>query len=152
MQRRQSGAHLKTSTELTVRIERVEVVAADKFLRETDDGHVETHVTVVVRRVLCDVSRELSDLDHASASPTSMGAGRADLDLRLELALEAREEHLALSGLEAIDDRGNGSDVVRHREEDELLVDEVCEGHLRHVVVHERAGLSRSARGPKQSD
>lgn len=38
----------------------------------------------------------------------------ADLDLNLELSLEAREENFALTRLEAIDQGRNGTDIVRH--------------------------------------
>lgn len=70
-----------------------------------------------------------------------IGSGRAHLDLLLQLALEAAEQDLALTGLEAVDDRRNGADVVGHREEDELLVDKVGDGDLRDVVVEEGAAL-----------
>jgi hypothetical protein len=45
-----------------------------------------------------------------------------DLDVAAEVALEAREEDLALPGLEAVDDRRDGALEVGAREEDELLL------------------------------
>jgi hypothetical protein len=53
---------LKTRTELTVRVEDVEVVGSDEGLGETDDGSLERGVTVMVGGVLGDVSGELTDL------------------------------------------------------------------------------------------
>ena len=46
---------------------------------------------------------------------------RADLDLLAEVALEAGEEDLALRGLEAVEEGGEGALVVRHGEEDQFL-------------------------------
>lgn len=48
-----------------------------------------------------------------------------DLDLILELSLEAGEEHLPLPGLQAVTELRNGPGAIREREEDQLLVDEV---------------------------
>jgi hypothetical protein len=61
-----------------------------------------------------------------------------DLDLVLELALEAREQYLALGGLEAVHDVGDAALVVVVGEDDVLLVDEVGVlelSHLGHLAV-----------------
>lgn len=72
----------------------------------------------------------------------SINASRvAHLDLVLELALEATKEDLALAGLEAVDDRRDRTDIVGHREEDQLLVDKVADRDLVDVVVHVRPRL-----------
>lgn len=69
-----------------------------------------------------------------------------DLDLSLELLEVATIDDLPLSGLEAVDDRGDRSDVVGHREEDELLVDKVrVRDHLDRLVK-ERSGLIERGR------
>jgi hypothetical protein len=47
------------------------------------------------------------------------------LDFLMRLLLEATPNDLSLAGLETVRDARNGTDVVRHREEDELLVDEI---------------------------
>lgn len=62
-----------------------------------------------------------------------------DFDVRLEVALEAGEEHLALGGLQAVHQAGDGAHVVRHGKEDELLADEVRHQHAVRLVVHVRA-------------
>jgi hypothetical protein len=55
-------AALETRSELAVRVEHVDVVAADKVLREADNRALQRGVAVVVRRVLRDVTGKLSDL------------------------------------------------------------------------------------------
>lgn len=54
--------NLQSSTELPVGIENVEIVASDEFLSESNNRHVQTDFSVMVCRVLSDVSSELSDL------------------------------------------------------------------------------------------
>jgi hypothetical protein len=81
-----SGAtHSNASTELTVGIEQVDVVAADKVLSKTDNGHCKTDIAVVVCRFLRDITGKL-----------------LNLDLLDEVTLEASEQNLALTGLESI--------------------------------------------------
>ena len=93
---------------LTGREEEVDVVRSNVVLSHSDDGAVERRLTVVVRRVLADVARQLSDLD-----------------LALQLLLEAGVEHLALRGLEAVHDVRDRAVVVVLAEKHELAVDEV---------------------------
>jgi hypothetical protein len=97
-----------TSTKLTRRVEEVQVVGATVRLSHADDGSVERHVTVMVSRVLSNVSSELSHLD-----------------LGLEFLLEAGVEHLALGRFESIHDVRNRTHIVVLREENELSVDEL---------------------------
>lgn len=52
-------------------------------------------------------------------------APAADLELGLQVALETTEQDLALTRLQTIDDGGNGADIIRHREKNELAIDEV---------------------------
>ena len=63
----------------------------------------------------------------------------SDLDLTLQLALEARKQDLPLSWLETVTEAWNGSGAISDRELDELLVHEILvpEGLLRmvHIVV-----------------
>ena len=74
-------------------------------------------VVVVARRALGHIPSELRDLD-----------------LSLELALEAREEDLALPGLEPVHQRRDRPHVVHHGKVDELLVDKVAVGDGRDVT------------------
>ena len=117
-------AALEAGTELTGGHQEVDVVGSDEILRETDDGGNQGSLTVVVRGVLGDVTAELGHLD-----------------VRLELALEAREEHLALRGLEAVHDAGNGAQEICAGEEDKLLVDEIVVLDVVRGHVEEGAGL-----------
>jgi len=77
---------------------------------------------MMIGRVLCDVPTQLSDLD-----------------LTLELALEAGKQNLPLPWLETVAEARDGSGAISDRELDELLVDEilVSESLLRmvHIVV-----------------
>ena len=100
--------------------QQVDVVRAHEVLRHADDRAREAHLAVVVGRVLGHVARQLRHLD-----------------LLLELALEAGEEHLALRRLQPVDDGRDRPLVVRDGEEDELLVHEVAVGHGVDGVVHE---------------
>jgi hypothetical protein len=76
---------------------------------------------VVIGAVFCNVTRELGHFD-----------------LCLELPLEASKEDLSLTGLEAIADAWDRPHAVCHREEDQLLVDEVHVPQSVDVVVHKR--------------
>ena len=61
-----------------------------------------------------------------------------DLDFLLHLLLEARPDNLALTGLESIGSGWDRPDIIRHREKNELLVDEVRDreaGHLTSVSL-----------------
>ena len=65
----------------------------------------------------------------------------ADLDVALELALEAAEHDFALPWLEAVHDGGDGAHVVRQGEEYELLVHKVGVVQAGLAVVQKGAGL-----------
>lgn len=54
---------LVTSTVLTIRREKVNVVAANKILGEIDDGLCEGGFTMVICSVFRDVTDKLSDLE-----------------------------------------------------------------------------------------
>ena len=96
---------------LTDRQQKVDVVRADVVLSQVNDGAHEGLLTVMVGRHFTDGSGELSHLDFSFV-----------------VSLEAGEHHLALAGLEAVDNARNGTLVVQVGEEDQLLVDEVLEG------------------------
>jgi hypothetical protein len=112
------AAHVP-GAELSDGHEQVDVVGADEVLGHVDDGGLERGLAVVVHGVLGDVAGELRDLE-----------------LELEVPLEAGEEDLPLAGLEPVAQRGDAPEVVRVREVDQLLVDEVLVAQPLHVVVH----------------
>ena len=60
---------------------------------------------------------------------------RTNLDFLLEVTLETGPNDLALTRLQPIRYRRDGSNVVRHGEENQLSVDEVGEGNLSLRVV-----------------
>ena len=122
--------NLEARAELARRVEERDVVRADEGLRHADDGAGERGLAVVVRRVLRDVARELRDLDLV-------------LDHRLA-ALEAREEDLALAGLEAVDHRRDRAHVVGLAELHEVRVDELRDRHVLLVRVDEGLGVEVS--------
>ena len=68
----------------------------------------------------------------------------SDLDLLDDTFLETTKENLSLTWLETVCARGDGSDVVRHREEDELFVDKVRDGDGSDVVVEVSTRLTVS--------
>ena len=69
--------YLQTGAELSGWEEQVDVVAADKVLRERDDGGGERSLAVMVGAVLADVTAKLRHLD-----------------VRLQVALERTEQTL----------------------------------------------------------
>ena len=54
-----------------------------------------------------------------------MRYSRAYLDLLLQFALEARPDNFPLTGLEAVSNGRDRTNVVGHGEKNELLVDEI---------------------------
>jgi hypothetical protein len=58
-----------------------------------------------------------------------------DLNFLFHLLLEACPDDLALTGLESISSGWDRPDIVRHREKNELLVDEVGIWDLINVMV-----------------
>lgn len=89
------------------------------------------------------VTDELRDLCKLRVKTQSeQYVSRANLQFALHLAFEATEYNLALGRLETVNDRGNGSNVIRHGEENEFLVYELAVRDLIAVVIEERPGLS----------
>lgn len=78
--------YLQARAKLARGNEGIDIVGPDKVLRHVDDRHGKRLLSVVVRRVLRDVSGELRDFD-----------------LVLEFALEAGKEDLALPWLQSVD-------------------------------------------------
>jgi len=72
-----------------------------------------------------------------------------NLDLSLQLLEVATVDDLSLTRLEPIDDGRDGSNVVGHREEDELLVDEIGVRDDLDGLVEERSRLRNEINGRK---
>mmetsp|Transcript_10187 Transcript_10187/g.28817 ORF Transcript_10187/g.28817 Transcript_10187/m.28817 type:complete len:406 (-) Transcript_10187:349-1566(-) len=119
-------ATLQPGSELPRWEQQVHVVGPNVVLGQANNGAGKTLLSVVVRRVLRDVSRELGDLD-----------------VGLEVALEPTVHDLPLAGLEAIEDTRNGPLQISPGEQDQFLVDEVLVRDLRAVVVQESPWLER---------
>lgn len=117
-------ATLQTGTELSVGQKWIDVVVTNKVLSHAYDCTGQARFAVVVGSCFGDVTDELGHLCFT-----------------LQVPLEATKQDLALTRLEAIDNRGDGADVVCHREKHQLLVDEVTDGNLAGVVVEESARL-----------
>ena len=69
--------------------------------------------------------------------PTELG----DLDLILQLSLEASEQNLPLARLEAVHDRWNRPHVVRDREVNQLFVDKVFVSQPLDAMVNNRGRI-----------
>ncbi len=102
---------LKTGPELSLRNEPWKIVGTHKVLGHADDGLIQRGLTVVVARVLTDLSRELSNADLCN-----------------EIPLEGGLENLTLRGLETIHHRRNAAFQIVVGEVDEILVDELFVG------------------------
>lgn len=66
------------------------------------------------------------------------------LDLFFQLTFEARPDNFSLAWLEAICNGRDGAYVISHREEDQLLVDEIRIRDLVRVVIEISARLHKS--------
>mmetsp|Transcript_129065 Transcript_129065/g.413561 ORF Transcript_129065/g.413561 Transcript_129065/m.413561 type:complete len:216 (+) Transcript_129065:1571-2218(+) len=117
---------LKTSTELPRGNQQVDVVGSHKALCHANDCALKRRFAMMVRAVLRNVTSQLSDLHVA-----------------LEVPLEATENDLALSGLEAVHHARDGSHYVVLRKGDQLLVDKVGVSDRRLGVIHGVAVLVR---------
>ena len=89
--------HRRSSTELTAWFKEVDVVGTDKVLSKPDDRGCQTLLSVMVRGLLRDVSRQLSHLD-----------------LCCEVTFETPKEDLSLTGFQTIRHGRNRTDVVGH--------------------------------------
>ena len=73
-----------------------------------------------------------------------MGGQPLYLDFFLQFSFEAAPDNLSLTGLETVRSGRDGTNVIGHGEEDQLLVDEIRVGNLVRIVVEIRAGLQKS--------
>lgn len=69
-------------------------------------------------------------------------SGKPYLNLLLELLLEATPNDLPLAGFKAVANGRDGANIVRHREKNELLVDEIGVRNLVRIVVKIGSGLT----------
>jgi hypothetical protein len=67
------------------------------------------------------------------------------LDFFLQFSFKAPPDDLSLTGLETIRNGRDGTDVVGHGEEDQLLIDEIRVRNLVRIVIEIRAGLQKIA-------
>jgi hypothetical protein len=65
-------------------------------------------------------------------------------DFCLQIPLEARKHDLSLTRFETINNRRNGTSIIRHREENQFVIHKVGYWDTALVVVHERSGLDVS--------
>ena len=93
---------------MTGGIEKIDVIAADVVLSQTDDGGHQRSLTVMVGRMF---SHRAGQLGH--------------FDLLLVVSFDAREEHFPLSGLQTVHQTGNGALVVQITEQHQLFVHEI---------------------------
>ena len=70
----------------------------------------------------------------------------SDLDLLDDTFLETTKEDLSLTWLKTVCARGDGSNIVRHGEEDKLFVDKVGNGDGSNVVVEVCSRLAVNSR------
>mmetsp|Transcript_18977 Transcript_18977/g.13770 ORF Transcript_18977/g.13770 Transcript_18977/m.13770 type:complete len:201 (-) Transcript_18977:715-1317(-) len=105
---------LISCTELTVGHEQVHVIRANIVLGHSDNGGAEGLLSMVIRRVLSHIPRQLRHFN-----------------LVFEFPLEAGEEDLALARFESVAERGDGAGTVGDGEEDQLFVDEVLVAQVR---------------------
>lgn len=63
------------------------------------------------------------------------------LDLLDQILLESRKDNLSLTGFKTVRHGRDGSDIIGHGEQNQLLVDEVLDGYPVDVVVQIGARL-----------
>ena len=110
---------------MTIGFQKIDVVATNVVLGKTDNGGRQTLFTVMVCSLFRHVTSQLRDLD-----------------LLDDTLLETTKQDLSLTWFETIGRRWNRSNIIGHREEDELLVDKVRDWHRGDVVVKERSRLT----------
>lgn len=123
----------RSSTVLTVRAQQVHVVGANERLRQVNNGTGQALLSVVVGGLLRDVTDELRNLDFG-----------------LHLALEATKYDFALTRLQTVYYRRDGTDVIRHGVANKLLVDEVGDTDLVDIMIDESPGLAQRVSGDEQ--
>ena len=136
-------ASLVSGTELPVRHQEVKVVAADIILSQVDNCHGQTLLSVVVGGMFGDITDELCHLQQPSVTIPELRIlpDGPYLDLLLEFLLEAPPDDLPLTGFKAITNGWDGTNVVRHREQDEFLVDKIGVRDLVCIMVKIGSGL-----------
>ena len=136
-------ASLISGSELSVGQQEVEVVTADVILSQVNDRHCQTLLPMVVSGVFRDVADELSHLQQWSVTVQEPynPPNESCLDFLLEFPLEATPDDLPLTGFETVTYGWDGSNIVRDREKDELLVDEIGVRNLVRIVVEIGSGL-----------
>jgi hypothetical protein len=127
-------ATLVASTILAIRLQQVNVVAADIGLGQIDDRLGQADFTVMVCGVFSNVTNKLSDLRLIREKKVANGSGTY-FDFLLHVALEATPHNFPLTRLESIGNGRNGTNVVGHREQNQLLVDELRVGNLFQPMV-----------------
>jgi hypothetical protein len=125
----------RASPKLTSRMEDIDVVASNKVLSKVHNGHGERLFAVMMRGMFADVSNQLTDLLNVSSQLGDITIFQTNFQLALHFALEASKYDFTLTWFETINYRGNGADIVGHREQDELSVNELAIRNLVPVVV-----------------
>lgn len=124
-------------TELTGRHQEVHVIAAHEILRHIDNRGGHAVFTVVVLGHGCDTTGELGHLKQNKKLGHTRFCFLSILYLDFSvLALDGSEKHLALRGLETIHDRRNGTHIICHTKQHELLVDKVGDLDAVHVMIN----------------
>ena len=116
---------MEPRTETSSGEEEIDVVRPHEVVGHRYDRLVQGLLAVVVGRVQGDGTAQLRDPD-----------------LFLDVLAQAGVEDLALTGLESVDQRRDGTGTIGDREVDQLLVNEVTVRQLVHVLVQVRAGLA----------
>ena len=81
---------------------------------------------MVINSKFRDVTSQLQNLMMKFSEMRIYGSSSASyLDIVFQIAFEGAPDYLALTGLETIRHGGYGTQVVRHGEQDEFLVDEI---------------------------
>ena len=95
---------LIASAELSIRHEEIHIVTANVVLRQVDNCSHQACLTMMVARLLGNITDKLGDLFKSQHGPSSESLS-GYLDFVLELALEASPNDLPLTRFQAIRDR-----------------------------------------------
>lgn len=113
----------------------VDIITSNKVLGQIDNCCHQTVFTMVIASHLRDRTTKLTNLGVLINYDPDALLKIVDLYLSSQIALYATPHYFSLSGLQTIHYRGNGPDVICHREKNKFFIDEILDRYLFCVMI-----------------